>query len=121
MLLPAAGPCTILATYDDGPVGILPAVPFHSLRRPLGDGDKVFVFSDGIVEAFGHAAEQNLLTGFTFSPAEAKKDFGSEVMLRFLPKLPAGPDDVAALFAAVDQPAEPPLIRDDATALVVRW
>ncbi len=121
MLLPANGPCTMLVSRDDGPVGILPDMPFTSVRRPLGDGDKVFVFSDGIVEAFGHAAEQNLLPDLALPPAEAKKDFGAEVMLRFLPTLPPGADDVAVLFAAVDRPADPPLIRDDATALVVRW
>ncbi|NLX12875.1 MAG: SpoIIE family protein phosphatase [Phycisphaerales bacterium] len=121
VLMNAAGQCTMLVGQHDGPVGILPDSSFESLHRTLDDGDKVFVFSDGIVEAFGHAAEQDMLDGFAPPPAEETKDFGSGILLRFLPTLPAGADDVAALFAAVDRPADPPLINDDATALVVRW
>jgi Stage II sporulation protein E (SpoIIE) len=67
------------------PLGVLPEVSYEEVRLYLHPGDRILLFSDGVVEArrptgelFGFDRIHNLSNQSAFYVAEAAKDFGQE-------------------------------------------
>ncbi|MGH9598265.1 MAG: PP2C family protein-serine/threonine phosphatase, partial [Terracidiphilus sp.] len=67
------------------PLGVLPEIEYEEVRFYLHPGDRILLFSDGVVEArrpggeiFGFDRVHNLSNQSAFYVAEAAKDFGQE-------------------------------------------
>ncbi|WP_428563146.1 MAG: PP2C family protein-serine/threonine phosphatase [Solidesulfovibrio sp. DCME] len=55
VLVSAAGEASVLATEGDV-LGVFPVVQFGSLEFPVSPGDRLFLYTDGLIERFGPRA-----------------------------------------------------------------
>ncbi len=94
------------------PLGVIPEVEYENVRLYLHPGDRLLLFSDGVIEArrpngelFGFDRLHNLSNQSAFYIADAAKDFGQEdditvLTVRRLDTSSAGADMAAQLSAA---------------------
>jgi serine phosphatase RsbU (regulator of sigma subunit) len=74
-----------IAVQGGLPLGVLPEIHYEELRLYLHPGDRILLFSDGVVEArrasgelFGFDRVHNLSNQTAYYLAEAAKEFGQE-------------------------------------------
>lgn len=85
------------------PVGIDGSIEYETQQLPISGGDRVIVFSDGIVEQGSPSREQ----------------FGHNRIIETLQPCRTAEQDVDALFRAVEEFASMPDLSDDATVVSI--
>lgn len=92
------------------PIGVEEEFSYHAECIAIGEGDRVMIVSDGIIEQFGVVAnaEGSAREQFEMHRVEQAMNHPST-------------DEVADLFAAVIAHAGADHLADDATAVLVRW
>ncbi len=97
------------------PVGVMPENVYQAETRTLPTGGRAIVLSDGLLEERGPDSSSG-------DPSEAlPPQFEVAGVQSCMSKLQPGEDEVAALFAAVENHAGRTALADDATAVLLRW
>lgn len=89
-------------------IGVMPDVSYETATVPLAPDGRILIVSDGLIEQQAAGAER-------FEP------YGVDRVRGCVRAVPAGEDEVAALFAAVEEYGGTTELADDATAVLVRW
>lgn len=103
----------MLAEGDGMPIGLFAEAEYTSITRPLEQGGRALVISDGLVEQYGFVnGADGMTTNAQFSVAGVE---------RVIAETPKDADPVTALFDAVVAHAGTTSLQDDATAVLVKW
>ena len=100
----ADGTITQLDDGADAPIGVLDELEYHDAERPLGAGDSVVLYTDGITETFNPAGDA----------------FGSGHLDTCIATLAGSAADMAlTIAAAANDFRQAPEPEDDTTVVVV--
>jgi serine phosphatase RsbU (regulator of sigma subunit) len=116
------GESELMPSGENPAAGMKPEVKYQAQSASLAPGGRILILSDGFIEqrAGVPQTEQNDDSA-TSDGEQGPERFGLSGVQECLHHIPAGEDEIAKLFSALEQHAGTNILDDDATAVMIRW